>query len=247
MVFRNLLIKELKSILPVYGVFAVLVVLTHLIVLYKSPVLEDDGMFVLSVFLPYLFAAVIAIGTGYYQLHTEWKTNSIYLLLSLPVRGWKVITAKLAAVLLLLTVTLIWIGASFVLILLRVLWDGFIELENLPTILPAMLNVVFNIFWMSLLTVTLMHVLIQFTFLCGQLVAKFKWLVMFGAFVGMSWLIVRISPPLSKLLLWTPEILVGGTDLDVEYLHAGPFIVLLLLCIGLVALDGWIYEKEVEV
>lgn len=247
MAFRKLLTKEIKSIFPVYGVLAVLVVLLHLIVLYKIPVLHDDGMIVLSLFVPYLLAAVLAVGTGYYQLHTEWRMNSIYLLLSLPVRGWKVLTAKLTAVLLILILTSVWIGVSYVLILLRVQWGVYMENEELSALLPAILNIIFHIFWMGLLVVALLHILIQFAFLCGQLVAKFKWLVMLGAFIGMTWLVMRIAPPISKLLLWTPDIWIGGTDTETAYLHAGPFIVLLLLGIGLVALNGWIFEKEAEV
>lgn len=245
MPFRNLFRKEWNSIFPLFGAYSALVVLLHLILLFKRSGMDKDVMFILAVFLPFLFISAIAIGIGYYQLHTEWRTNSIYLLLSLPVRGWKVLTAKLAAVIALLLLQLVWIGASFALILLRVQWDEFSGNGELS--LTTLLNVAFNSFWMYVLVVLFLLAVLQFAYLSGQLVAKFKWLVVMGAFVGALWLVMRISPPLSGLLSWTPEILYGGKDTDVMYLHSGPFILLLLLTIGLIALNGYIFEKEVEV
>jgi hypothetical protein len=239
--------KELKSIFPLYGVFSVAIVFLHFFVLYKSTVWDNDIILVVSLFIPTIFVAVLAIGTGYYQLQMEWRTNSIYLLLSLPVRGWKLLMAKLVAVISVLVMTCIWIGVSFVLILLRVKWDEWRANEDLPALMPTLLNVTANSFWMYCLVVTFMLIVIQFAFLCGQLVVKFKWLVVLSAFFAALWLVFRVSPLLSNLLLWTPEIFFGGKDTDVMYLHSGPFIVLLLTCVGLVWLNGFIFEKEVEV
>lgn len=245
---RNLFVKELRSVFPLYGIFAAAVVLLDFFILYKRASLDNEIIFALSLFLPFLLASTIAIGTGYNQLHVEWKTNSIYLLLSLPIRGWKVLAVKLAAVLSLLIVTLLWIVISFALILLRVNWGELFEIGDFLAALPTLLNMTINSFWLYVLMVMLLLVVIQFTFLCGQLVTKLKWLVMVGAFLGTLWLVLRISPLLSNLLLWwTPEIFFGGKDADVVYLHSGPFIVLLLISIGLMGLNGLIFEKEVEV
>jgi hypothetical protein len=165
---------------------------------------------------------------------------------NLYIKELRSILPKLAAVLSLLIITLIWIGASFFLVLLRVKWDEFRAKEDF-SLSPTMLNITGNSLWMYGLAVIFLLVLVQFTFLCGQLVAKFKWLVMFCAFFGGLWLVLRISPLLSNLLQWTPDILFGGRDADVVYFHSGPFIVLLLISMGLVALSGYILEKEVEV
>lgn len=243
---RNLFVKELRSIFPLYVIFAAVVVLLDFFILYKRASLDNDVVFAITLFLPFFLASAIAIGMGYHQLHVEWKTNSIYLLLSLPIRGWKVLTVKLAAVLSLLIATLLWIVISFALILLRVNWGELFGSGDFPALLPSLLNITFNSFWLYVLMVMLLLVVIQFTFLCGQLVTKFKWLVMVAAFLGMLWLVLRISPLLSNLLIWTPEIFIGGKD-GAVYLHSGPFIVLLLMSIGLMGLNGLIFEKEVEV
>ncbi|WNR46478.1 hypothetical protein [Paenibacillus roseipurpureus] len=243
----NLFKKEVKSIFPLYGVFALLVTVVHLIILYKRAVLDMDITMVFAILLPYLFIAAIAVGTGYYQLFIEWKTNSIYLLLSLPIRGWKVLTAKLAAVLSMLVLVCLWIGGSFAVILLRVKWDELVGNEDWAGQFPTLFSLLINSFWMCLLLITFLLVVLQFTFLCGQLVAKFKWLVMISAFLGISWLVLRISPLFSHLLVWTPEIVIGEKESDMAFLHSGPFIVLGLLIIGLVVLNGFIFEKEVEV
>jgi hypothetical protein len=47
--------------------------------------------------------------------------------------------------------------------------------------------------------------------------------------------------------LWLPDIFYGGRELEVVYLHSGPFLVLLLLTAGLLWLNGYLFEKEVEV
>ncbi|WP_308639882.1 hypothetical protein [Paenibacillus silvisoli] len=249
MAFRKLFMKEWRSILPLYGVFAAVVLLLHVFVLFKSGAWSDDILLILSVFLPFLFAGVIAVGTGYYQLHTEWRTNSIYLLMSLPVRGWKVLMAKWTATLSLLILTSIWIGGSFMMLLLWAKWDGWKTSEDLPELLPMLMKISANGFLLYCFTVAFLLIVVQFAYLCGQLVAKLKWLVILGAFCGALWLVLRISPLLSGLLLWTPDLyIVSDTDnSDVLYLHSGPFIGLVILGAGLVWLNGYIFEQEVEV
>jgi hypothetical protein len=247
MALWNLFKKETKSIFPLYGFFAVGVVALHLIVLYKSADFQMDATMVLTLVLPYLFLVALAVGTGYYQLHVEWRTNSIYLLLSLPIRGWKVLAAKLAAAVSLLIATSIVIAASFASLLLRVVWDEVSTSEDWSEIGPSLVNIVLNFYWICLFAILFLLIVVQFTYLCGQLVAKFKWIVMLSAFFGIIWLVLRISPLLSNLLVWTPEIVIGHKDSDMAFLHSGPFIVLGLLCIGLIALNGFIFEKEVEV
>ncbi|MGG1516958.1 hypothetical protein ABE504_16235 [Paenibacillus oryzisoli] len=244
----NLFRKEVKSILPLYGIFAVAVLLMHLIVLFKSAVIDMDVTMVLALMMPYLFLAAIALGTGYYQLYTEWKSNSIYLLLSLPIRGWKVLTVKLAAVMTLLILSCVWIAASYAILLLRTQWGELTVSEDWSSIMPNLLTIAGNFFWMGLLTLLLLLILVQFTYLCGQLVAKFKWIVMLIAFLGILWLVLRISPLLAALLAWMPEMGIGGqASSDVVFLHSGAIIGISLLCVGLTALNGFIFEKEVEV
>ncbi|MCA0756298.1 hypothetical protein KP806_14685 [Paenibacillus sp. N4] len=245
--FRNLFGKEIRSMLPLYGVFAVVMVALDFFILYKSKTWANDVEMVLSLMIPFIFAGVLAVGTGYYQLQSEWKTNSIYLLLSLPIRGWKVLTAKLAAVLCLFLGTLLWIAACFSVILLRSKWGELMEAAEPSQWLPGLLNTAANSLWMYVLVVLFLTAVSQFAFLCGQLVAKLKWLVVLSAFLGAVWLVIRVTPLLSQLLEWTPDIFFGGLDLDAAYLHSGPFIVLLLLSIGLIWLNGYIFEKEVEV
>ncbi|OAS14857.1 hypothetical protein [Paenibacillus oryzisoli] len=244
----NLFRKEVRSIFPLYGVFAMAVLLMHLFILIKSTVIDMDVTMVLALILPYLFLAAIALGTGYYQLYTEWKSNSIYLLLSLPMRGWKVLTVKLAAVIALLIVSSVWIAASYGILLLRSQWEELSKSQDWSSIMPNLFNVAGNFFWMGVLTLLLLLILVQFTYLCGQLVAKFKWIVMLIAFLGILWLVLRISPLIAGLLAWMPEMVIGGGESsDVAFLHSGAFIGIALLCIGLTALNGFIFEKEVEV
>lgn len=247
MTLGNLFRKEFKSILPLYGVYAVLVGLCHLLLLYKRASLDNDSIFVISLVIPVVFLGLISVGIGYYQLQVEWKTNSIYLLLSLPVRGWMILTTKLAAVLSLITLSLLWIGISFIVILFRAKWGDLIGSIDMKELFPSLLNITLNSFWLYILAASLLIIITQITFLLGQLVPRLNWLVRFATFIGIIWLVLRLSPIVSNWLFWTPDFVFGGKELDVEYLHSGPFIVLLVSSIGLLTLGGYILEKEVEV
>lgn len=247
MAFRRLFNKETRSLLPLYAVFLVAVILLHLFILYKSRTWDDDAFVVLAVVLPGLFAAAIAVGAGYYQLHSEWRTNSIYLLMSLPVRGWRVLLAKLTANMVLLMGTIVGMAASFILILLRDKWPEWRATDEVPPIAPTLLNVTFQFIWMSALALFFLLVLVQFAYLCGQMVSRLRWVVVTAAFLGMLWLALRMSPFIADLLQWMPDIAFGGEDTDVIYLHSGPFLALFLMSAGLAWLNGMLYEKVVEV
>ncbi|SEM72403.1 hypothetical protein [Paenibacillus sp. OV219] len=247
MAFRKLFVKEWRSALPLYGVFSALVLALQLLVLYKSSGWDDADIWLLSFFLPIIGAGLITIGTSYYQLHMEWRTNSVYLLLSLPVRGWKVLTAKAAAVISLQLLSCLWIAVSFTLVIGLANWNDWVLGSDLEAHYPWMINLVANSCWLYFLITALLLVVVQFAYLSGQLVFKFKWLVVGSACLAAIWLLLRISPLISDLLNWLPEIVVRGGEKDIVYLHSGPFIGLLFLCAGLMWLNGYIFEKEVEV
>lgn len=243
MPFRNLLMKEFKSIFPLFAVFALLVVVFDLLVMVKSVDIEKESIVLISTFTPFLFISFIALGVGYYQLYTEWRTNSINLLLSLPMRGWKLLTAKLIAVLVLLLLTLLWIALSFCLILLRKVWD---DVDTGGTI-PMLLNLSIYAFVFYVMVVVFLLAVLQFSFLCGQFVARLRWLVVLGVFFAMLWLYIRVSPVVSGWLLWLPDFYLGSHDTDILYLHSGPFIVMLVAIVGMIGVSGYLFEKEVEV
>ncbi|SDW98030.1 hypothetical protein [Paenibacillus sp. CF384] len=247
MAFRNLFRKELKSVWPLYGVFSVAVFLMDLLLWFKSGVWEDDVLSMLSLLFPYIFIAVVTIGVGYYQLHSEWRTNSIYLLLSLPVRGWKVLAAKLAATITLLVGVMLWIAASFSFTLLIAKWEEWGIVRDLLSFKPELVNLLLHSFWLYLFITVFAVVIVQFAFLCGQLVARLKWLVVLIAFVTALWATLRVSPLLSALLSWTPDIWIGGEGQDGTFVQTGPFIVVALIIVGLTWLNGYMFEREVEV
>ncbi|SFT23801.1 hypothetical protein [Paenibacillus sp. BC26] len=247
MAFRNLFRKELKSVWPLYGVFSAAVLLMDFFLLFKRNQWDPSILTMLSLLLPYIFIATITIGVGYYQLHAEWRSNSIYLLLSLPVRGWKVLAAKLAAMITLLIGVMLWIGASFSLTLLIAEWDKWRTDYDILRFSPELANLLLHSFWLYVSITIFAVVVVQFAFLCGQLVARLKWLVVLIAFVTALWVTLRVSPFLSVLLSWTPDIRIGGAGQDAAFLQSGPFIVLALIIVGLTWLNGYIFEREVEV
>ncbi|WP_438445031.1 hypothetical protein [Gorillibacterium sp. sgz5001074] len=245
--FRNLWMKELRGVLPIYAVYAVAVVILNAIIFYKIDIMQDDTIFVLSLLLPFMLVSALTVGLAYYQLHIEWKTNTVYLLFSLPMRGWKILTAKLSALLLFLIAALLWTGVCFSPLLFKVDWVHIRFDEEFREMLPELLRVMLNCAWIFLLAVIFLLVLIQFTFLCGQLAAKLKWVFMLCAFFGMLWLVMRISPLLTGLLGWLPGIPMEGDEWNQVFLQSGAFLVMAFLCAGLTVLNGYLIEKEVEV
>lgn len=247
MAFRKLFLKELRGALPLYAVFCGAVLLLHLFLLYKYNDWGQEYISALSMLMPYVLAGALAVGLGYYQLHSEWRTNTVYLLLSLPVRGWKVLAAKLSATLLLLATTSLWIAVSYSMTLLPAYWREWNLSAQMTEAYPSLLNLATNALWMYLFFAAFFIIVVQFAFLCGQLVARFKWFIVFIAFFAALWLVMRLNPLLSGALSWTPEIMLGGNELEKIYMHSGPFIGLALLGAGLAWLNGYIFEKEVEV
>lgn len=247
MAFRRLFLKEFKSAMPIYVFFSAAVLVLHLFALYKSDDWEDGAIQGISVILPYSLACVLAVGTVYYQLRSEWKANTVYLLLSLPVRGWKVMTAKLAAAIGWLILACMWIAVSFSLLLLLTNWSRWQASETLPEAWPSLLNLAGNVIWIYLIFASFGLITVQFAFLCGQLVSKFRWLVEGCAFIAILWLVLRVSPMLSGLLQWMPSIVFGGDELQTVYLNSGSFVGLLLISVALTWLNGYIFEREVEV
>lgn len=245
--FRNLFRKEVKSLFPLFAVCGVAVTALQAIVKFRGGTWGDDAVLVASLFMPFLFASLVAVGAGFFQLSTEWRTNTIYLLLSLPMRGWKVLAAKLVALIALLVGTLAWMGGSFSLILLRSMWEALFGEQGTDGFSATLLNMAGNSVWIYLLAVTLLVLLAQFAFLCGQLIARFRWVAVLAAFFAGLWLIFRAAPLLSALLAWLPDLRFGGELEGVVYLHSGMFVALALLGAGLVWLNGYLFEKVVEV
>lgn len=246
MAFRKLFAKEFRSVFPVFGMYMAVLTLWDFFVLYKSGDWGPGIASAAALAAPMVLVSFLAIGIGYYQLHTEWRTNSIYLLLSLPVRGWKVLSAKLAAVLSSLLLSLAWTGISYGIILLGEEWGALFGDEQQKA-LPALVNVTLHSLWMYVLSIVFALAVVHFAYLLGQLVSRFKWVVMTGAGFAIVWLALRAGPFLSDLLWWMPDIVFGDAGVGAIYLHSGPFLVLLLFSAGLIALNGYIFEREVEV
>ncbi|MCI3923169.1 hypothetical protein MO973_23370 [Paenibacillus sp. TRM 82003] len=247
MPFARLYRKEVKGIFPLFVVFAAVVVAWHAFILYKSETWDHDLVFVLSLIMPFVAAGLLAVGASYAQLHTEWRTNSIYLLMALPMAGWKVLTAKLLSALTLLIGSAAAVGISFAALLLRAKWEELTGNAELQFMLPTLISLTWNVFWLSCLSAALVMILVQFAYLCGQMAARLKWLFVLCAFVGGLWLVIRITPPLSGLFLWTPDFIVGAEGGEAAYMQSGPFLILTLVGIGFMWINGYIFDKEVEV
>ncbi len=190
--------------------------------------------------------AVIAL---VYSVQQEWTGNTIYMLLSLPVRGSVIIAAKLLAVLSWFVVLNLFRLVSFLLhFRSTLLWPE----SGSPMHLLA--------FWVGMLAfgyllgMALFLVLMLFSMLAGRLAPKFCGAAAFGTMFVSGWALFRLTPIISKLFGWLP-----GTPVKVWGMHSGVlvmetvvlntahFVAIALLGAGFFALASMLVERQVEV
>jgi hypothetical protein len=248
MVFRRLLLKELRGTTPLGGGFAVLAVFWYLFLASRVGIWDQNHVTALA-FAPLLILPVWAGGTAYYSLHVEWSTNTSQLLLALPLRGWTIAGAKALAVQLSFTVLSFLCIGGLALVApnaLRELYDPHVPQ---PWALPLWL---YTGYWLFTVVAVVVG---QFTFLAGRMVPCLRSLASGVAFFVISWLLFRLGALLSPLFTWVPDITLQTTSMVEEHVvqlgtstvNTAPITTVLFLTAGLFALNGWLLEQEVEV
>lgn len=252
MKFGKLVWKELKGSRLTVVVFIVLVVLWYVFLLTRVGVWPQSSITGMAT-LPFLLLPLWVIGSMLYMFHMEWSTNSIYLLLSLPVRGWKVLAAKLTAAL----VDMLLLGVvsfmSFWLMFGYQLWQEIQPFqEGVPVQWVISLGLKFLLGYLFFVVVAL--VTAQLSYLTSRLVSRFNGLLLGATFFVQFWLFVRLGGLLAPFFTWLPDITLRGwytsggvVHVSTEILETGPFIIVLLLTAGFFAFSAWLYEKEIEV
>ena len=245
--------KELNGIRMITMMFAVLVVLWQLFLLTRVGVWPQDNLPLLAAAPFFLIPVGVIIGM-LYMFHMEWSTNTIYLLLSLPVRGWKVLMSKLLAALgIFVTLNLV-TTISFWLTFGRDFFDDLVRFqEGVPTEWLAALAIKFICGYLLTMVVTI--IMYQFAYLASRLVNRFNGLLLTVTLLVQIWLFVRVGGGLAPLFEWVPDFTLRGwyhmgndvVRVSNQVINSAPLVVIFLLTCLVFTLSSWIYEREIEV
>lgn len=207
-------------------------------------------------FLPSGFLPLWAIWTSVQLYRYEWRENTSYLMLSLPVRAWVITSAKLALLLTGIVGYTLLIGAGAVIIGYRVAGGSLMLMGDPFSIVP---------FWwavrMILLGYTAMvgglmvtGLIAQFAYVFSRLFSRFQGLVMGWTWFVTIWLLSRVGDLGGRLLAWMPDFhlpvwevsgsMPGFRSITIE---SGPFWALALGVVGVYALLNLILERAIEV
>lgn len=244
--------KEMKASRFEIGVAAFVGALLVLFILAKQGRVPDMVPVVVA-FLPLAVWHMVAIVVGVNSLRSEWSARTSYLLNTLPVPGWKVLGAKLLAIMTAYAGTsLIGIVAGLAMAknLMQFQLSDVLQVVTVATAVKASIG----LYIAYSLTVAGLVVMSQLAYLASTLVARLGWLLAIATFFTSSWAVVRIGQVIGIAFQWVPDWYIPAvsesngmattTGLPV---HMGPLVGAALVGVGLFLLASRILEREAEV
>lgn len=236
-------------------------------------VLTLGGLIVLHVFLAtrigkwtpevVVFLSILPIGFTHLwvmwsslQLYRrEWRENTHYLMLSLPVRAWKITVPKLAA---LMTGTvayslIIFAGVYFQASgtgLLQVVLN-FVESRNIAIV--DLFGTGMKMYGLVLASFIGLAITVQLAFLLSRLFHRFQGALLGIIWVVQIWLIGELSEWLGRALNWLPgmqflnlDLFVGDEPVSQVIIDGGPLWAAIIIGIGLFVALNTTLERAVE-
>lgn len=167
---------------------------------YLGP--HEHMIAMLIIGLPLIFLPLWLFWQSFQSLRSEWREDTVYTLLVLPVPGWQVMLSKLLG---------IW--AEYTVLLLVSLGSGLLlfwsTIKPLWQVLPSTSWILWNgflLYLVSLGILTTFVIFMQLGFIAGKMVGRVQGLVAIWVWVLSSWLVSRIGGFLEPLFRWIPPI-----------------------------------------
>jgi len=204
-------------------------------------------------FIPLFFLPLIMIFLGYTSYKSEWANNNIYLLKILPRRGYQINLAKFLPVLiyyLFLSATLIAVNLYFNQELIAQIFN------EAPEMIGRQVSEQFLILSYSayLITGVQLYLITQFSYIIASFYNRFRLLISILVFILSHYLILRIGGFLNYLFNWLPDFPVtvfmenpAGITESTIYIGSAPFIVIILIMVGLFFLNSRLIVSDVDV
>lgn len=206
--------------------------------------------FVVCVAVPATFFPLWLIWQSFQILRSEWREDTVYTLLVLPVPGWQVMLSKLVSICVEYTVLFVVTAGGTLLFfgnLIQELW------EVLPSFSWAVSNA-FLLYLSILLGVVTVVIYIQLAFVVSRMVGKFRSIVALWTFVLSTWLVGKLGYILEPLFRWLPHLSLDrlfrleALEMDIIWeLNLAPLVGVWIGNIALFLLTSYLFENYVEI
>lgn len=242
--------KEMRELLPEMSVVLGLVILITGIY-YLKPGDYPELIVLLYIMLAGLVVFLPFISSG--RLSREWSSNTIYLMMSLPVKGGMILGTKFLALLsqyLINSIVLILAGMLLVFPHLRMLDAA--ELNQLNELLTSGIAPMLLAYLLSIAGLSYTISLSFFSQLAGKLVSRFSKVFTVIVFIGTFWLVGRLVNLLATPIWPKMGIDLAGPIRAAEYMEmlnkflALNSLILLAAALLLLILSSIVYNRRVE-
>ncbi|HHT42136.1 MAG TPA: hypothetical protein GX014_01855 [Firmicutes bacterium] len=249
--FLKLVLKDLEgSRLPTLFLSGITLVFMAFVRYKVSFGSWHSQMSVLAVALPTAFFPLWLIWRSFQTLRSEWREDTVYTLLALPVPGWQVMLAKLVSLCVEYSVLFaVTVGGT------SLFFGGL--LDELWSMVSSLSWVVWNGFWVyaaGLAVYSSLIIYIQLAFVVSKMVGKVQGLVALWVWVLASWLADKAAVLLAPLFRWLPTLRLHEflrlNELDsgiVFEWHPAGQIGLVLATVAFFFLTGYLFEHYVEI
>ncbi len=252
MAFLNLYKKELRE----SGFAALILVLLTLgfhFFLYTRITAQNYQFIIGSVLAPFFIFPLYFLVTGYRTFSQEWNDRTIYLLKSLPRRGYTIILAKFLAATTYLLLLIVLTAMTTWQIVMRTMAD-FGPVMPVDLTGTSIINIVFLTLVGYLGFNLFLYFMVQLACLVSRVYNRFRWLVTILVFYLSGYLSMRIAELLARLFNWMPGLTfqvsgIGGAEefTTVITIGSNSFLSLTLVILGFIIGAGLLLEKVLEV
>lgn len=216
----------------------------------------SPGVIAIVYWAPMGFLPLWVLWTAVQLYRHEWRENTSYLMLSLPVRAWVITSAKLAVLVTgivgfsLLIAAGGWIVAARTGVLAEI--AQVIDRSAIPA--EWIVKVSFLLCGVTLASLVVFGLVAQFAYVFSRLFSKFQGLVMVWTWILVFWLMGRAAHLGGRFLGWLPDVYVrtlvgnvGMPEFHLVKIESGPFVAMALVVVGLFVLLNAVLEKAIEV
>ncbi len=242
--------KELSGTKSDFLLIAALVLAWEVFLATRQGRWPAELVFGLS-FLPLAIFPLWALIGGVQSLRREWNENTVYVLLSLPTRGWMIAGAKALALITELTLHTLLVPA---LALTLAGGGGSSVLPGSEMGRAALLSVTANglvFYWVTLVLVVVVG---QFCYVASSTFDRFQWLAGAWILLVSVYVLTRGAQLASPAFSWIPDLPLrtysevnGIPSVGIAFVDAAPLVATLVLAAAMFLGTSLLIEKSVEV
>lgn len=203
---------------------------------------------------PLMFLPFWLIWESFQTLRTEWREDTAYTLIVLPVPGWYITLSKLLAMFVEYSLLLA-VNIGGILVIFRTQLPEMFGslLQELPV--SCLIRSMFILYLASLGIFTYAIVFIQLAFVVSKMVGRLQGLVALWVLALASWFVNRMGILLEPLFRWVPPVSLDrlfhmervGVTYDSFLWNLSPQIGIWLAVLALFILTAWLLEEYVEI